>query len=167
MICIQFALHWEDKFFDPDYDMESNTEVTLALGRAATATEALAAAKVRTWALEYVLGLYETQSLDAIVSPMLGTTVPKPPPGYRGYGESNTPLVYKVMRFTPLANFLGLPGLVLNAGYEEQTGLPIGLQLLGAPWSEARLIKIGSKLQGLVPTRRRPKHFFDVLKTWY
>lgn len=162
----EFALLWERRFFDPDYEIESNTAVTLALGRATTGTEILAADQIRTWALEHVLGLYQTQQLDAIVSPMLGVTVPKPPSGYRGYGESNTPLVYKVMRFTPLANFLGLPGLVLNAGYEALTGLPIGLQLLGAPWSESHLMELGGKLQGLLPKRQRPQHFFDVLGEW-
>ena len=162
----EFALQWEDRFFDPNYQMEANTEVTLAIGRAITATDILAADKIRTWAIDYVLDLYTTQHLDAIVSPMLGTSVPKPPAGYRGYGESNTPLVYKVMRFTPLANFLGLPALVVNAGYEKETNLPIGLQLLGRPWSESRLMELGSQLQSFLPMRRRPKHFFDVLKKW-
>ena len=45
-------------------------------------------------------------------------------------------LVYKVIRFIPLANFLELPGVRVAVGYERDTGLPIGFsfsEMLG--WS--------------------------------
>jgi Asp-tRNA(Asn)/Glu-tRNA(Gln) amidotransferase A subunit family amidase len=98
---------------------------------------------------------------------MLGTKVPKPPPGYRGYGESNTPLVYKVMRFVPLANFLGLPAITLPIGYEDETGLPVGFQLLGNAWEEPNLIGIASVVEAY-QGRRLPKaeNYFDVLAPW-
>lgn len=102
--------------------------------------------------------------LDAIVSPMLGGKVPRVPSGYRGYGESNNGLVMKIMRFVPMANFLGLPGLSVPVGYEKGTGLPIGFQLLGDAWMEPTLIKIALVLERFEQRRQPPpKNFVDNL----
>jgi amidase len=48
----------------------------------------------------------------------------------------------------PLAmgNFAGLPALVAPAGHDED-GLPIGVQLMGPQWSEARLFGICRALE--------------------
>lgn len=48
--------------------------------------------------------------LDAIVSPTVATRVPLMEREAFKFGESNTPLVMKVMRYVNLANFIGLPG---------------------------------------------------------
>ena len=45
------------------------------------------------------------------------------------------------------ANLAGLCGLSLPCGFDE-AGLPIGLQLLGAPFDEARLLQAGQAYQG-------------------
>lgn len=167
-ILTEFGLAWESQFYNKTYELEPNTEITIMLGRTVRADEVLAAEKVRSLAIEYVRkSLFKDLKLEAIVSPTLGGKVPKPPEGYRGIGESNTPLVYKTMRFVPLANFLGLPGLSVPVGYEKDTGLPIGFQLMGDAWSEPTLIGLGSVVEQF-QTRRKPpsSNFFDVLKPW-
>jgi amidase len=54
-------------------------------------------------------------------------------------------------------NLTGLPGLVLPAGLSAD-GLPIGVQLVGARWSEPRLIHIGRTFEehGILPGYRPP-----------
>lgn len=42
---------------------------------------------------------------------------------------------------TPLANILGFPSLTIPCGYTSE-GLPVGLQLIGKPFSEKRLFEI-------------------------
>ena len=49
-------------------------------------------------------------------------------------------------RFTRFANYLGLPVLAVPAGFDAR-GLPVGLQIVGCPNSEASLIAIGTALQ--------------------
>jgi Asp-tRNA(Asn)/Glu-tRNA(Gln) amidotransferase A subunit family amidase len=167
-ILTEFGIAWETPFYNKTHELEANTEITVMLGRTVTADEVLAAEKVRSLAIKYVRqALFKEMQLDAIVSPMLGGKVPKTPKGYRGFGESNTPLVYKIMRFVPLANFLGLPGLTVPVGYEETTGLPIGFQLLGDAWSEPTLIRLGCAVEQF-QTRRQPPaaNYFDVLGPW-
>jgi Asp-tRNA(Asn)/Glu-tRNA(Gln) amidotransferase A subunit family amidase len=168
-ILSEFATIWDARFYDPNVTLEANTDITLAMGKLVTANEVLAAENIRTYAKDLVQNkLFRHLELDAIVSPMLGTKVPKPKAGYRAAGESNTPLVYKVMRFVPLSNFLGLPAMSVPIGYEEETGLPIGFQLLGDAWQEHKLLRIAEVLEKKVLQRRRPpsQNFVDPLATW-
>jgi Asp-tRNA(Asn)/Glu-tRNA(Gln) amidotransferase A subunit family amidase len=167
-IVSEFGNMWEAKFYNETYLLEANTEITVMLGRTVTASEILSAEKIRHFAIQYVRkNLFEVLGLDAIVSPMLGDKVPKLPEGVRGYGESNLALVHKIMRFVPLANFLGLPGLTIPVGYEEDTGLPIGFQLMGDAWSEPTLIRLGAVVEQVHKRKTPPAgNYFDVLKPW-
>ena len=54
--------------------------------------------------------------------------------------------LYALSRFTRFVNYLGLPALAVPAG-SDASGLPVGLQIVGAPGSEAVLLEIGSRLQ--------------------
>jgi Asp-tRNA(Asn)/Glu-tRNA(Gln) amidotransferase A subunit family amidase len=167
-IASEFGITWESRFYNKTYRMEPNTDITVAVGRAVTADEVLAAERVRHFAVKYVReNLFKRERLDAIVSPMMGVKVPKVPTNVKGYGESNIPLILKVMRYAPMANFLGLPGLSVPIGYEQDTGLPIGFQVLGDAWSESFLIRIGVVLE-LFQQRRQPPagNFFDNLQPW-
>jgi len=49
----------------------------------------------------------------------------------------------------------GLPALIVPAGFTP-AGLPIGLELLGRPWSEPRLLQLGSGVEAVYPQRRTP-----------
>lgn len=164
-ILSEFGVTWEKAFFNSSYVLEGNTLITIALGRALTAAEILSAAKLRTFAMNKICKeIFQDLKIDAIVSPMLGDKVPKPRAGYRGYGESDNSIVYKTMRFVPIANFLGLPGLVVPIGYERKTGLPIGFQLLGSAWSEHSLLNIGTYLEHALVRRHPPsENYYDVL----
>jgi aspartyl-tRNA(Asn)/glutamyl-tRNA(Gln) amidotransferase subunit A len=58
----------------------------------------------------------------------------------------NPRTLYAVSRFTRFINYLGLPALAVPAGFDSR-GLPVGLQLVGAPGSEAVLLEMGERLQ--------------------
>lgn len=57
-------------------------------------------------------------------------------------------------RFTALFNLTGLPALSLPCGFSTD-GLPIGLQLVGAPWSEARLLQAAYAYETATPWHKR------------
>jgi aspartyl-tRNA(Asn)/glutamyl-tRNA(Gln) amidotransferase subunit A len=44
--------------------------------------------------------------------------------------------------FTISVNLAGLPGLALPCGYDED-GLPIGMQIIGPPFSEENVLRAG------------------------
>jgi aspartyl-tRNA(Asn)/glutamyl-tRNA(Gln) amidotransferase subunit A len=58
-------------------------------------------------------------------------------------------LMYLADVFSSLANLIGLPSLTMPAGFDEE-GLPVGVQILAAPWDEERLLALGHQLEGLL-----------------
>jgi aspartyl-tRNA(Asn)/glutamyl-tRNA(Gln) amidotransferase subunit A len=67
--------------------------------------------------------------------------------------ESTTPLA----TWTRAANYLGACALSLPAGFSAE-GLPIGVQLMGAPFAESTLVRIGRAFQRATEWhRRRPE----------
>jgi amidase len=52
----------------------------------------------------------------------------------------------RMLAFTAFANVTGLPAISLPMGTDDD-GLPVGVQLVGGPFQEARLIRLGSLLE--------------------
>ncbi len=76
--------------------------------------------------------------LDALLTPTTPTTAF---PMQAVYGDSV--LMQYADQLTVPANHAGIPGISLPAGFDHE-GLPIGIQLLGADFSEALLLQIAS-----------------------
>lgn len=75
---------------------------------------------------------------DALLAPV--SPVPAWP-----LGDVTDPLqMYLMDMFTLSLNLAGLPGLAVPVGLSD--GLPVGLQLLGRAFDEARLLRIGHRL---------------------
>ncbi len=79
--------------------------------------------------------------VDALLAPVAPTTA------FR-FGEVMDDPLRMILAdvLTISANLAGLCGLSLPCGFDE-AGLPIGLQLLGAPFDEARMLRIGCAYQ--------------------
>jgi aspartyl-tRNA(Asn)/glutamyl-tRNA(Gln) amidotransferase subunit A len=63
-------------------------------------------------------------------------------------------------RFFWVAPAGGLPALALPCGFSD-LNLPLGLQLLGAPWSDDRLLEIGRRYQTVTDWHRRLPRLVD------
>jgi len=78
--------------------------------------------------------------VDVIASPTAPTTA-------FAFGAKKTPIdMYKADIFTLSCNLAGLPGLSMNCGFDE-SGMPIGLQLLAAPMQEETLLRFAAEYQ--------------------
>jgi aspartyl-tRNA(Asn)/glutamyl-tRNA(Gln) amidotransferase subunit A len=99
------------------------------------------AQKVRT----LIRGDFESafESVDVIAAPVAPTTAFK-------IGEhAEDPLaMYLEDVYTLPANLAGLPGLAFPVGFDHQ-GLPIGMQLMGAPFQEETLLRTAAAYQGV------------------
>ena len=59
---------------------------------------------------------------------------------------------------TPPFNFTGQPSIVLPCGFSRE-GLPIGLQLVGKRWGEAKLLGVAKALEQLLPPCPLPPNY--------
>jgi amidase len=82
--------------------------------------------------------------VDALAYPVKG--LPAPPIGTSDSGP----------RDNPISSTTGLPAIVLPAGLTPD-GLPVALELLGRPFSEARLIQLGCTFEKGNSARVVPK----------
>lgn len=65
-------------------------------------------------------------------------------------GDSETSVLFQLIRFTVLFNMTGYPALSVPCGLDSR-GLPIGLQLAGRPDSEALLLRVAGALEEIRP----------------
>ncbi len=81
------------------------------------------------------------EKYDMILGPVAPTTAPK-------IGESlKDPLaMYLSDIYTVSANLAGLPGLSLPCGFDDN-GMPVGMQLLGKAFDDAKLLRVGARYQ--------------------
>jgi aspartyl-tRNA(Asn)/glutamyl-tRNA(Gln) amidotransferase subunit A len=109
----------------------------------------LKAQKVRTLLRQDFAGAFE--KCDAVLTP---TT---PTPAFLFGEKVDDPLaMYLNDIYTVTANLAGVPGISVPCGLSAE-GLPIGLQLLGPYWSEARLLRLAHAYQKTHPLNARPK----------
>ncbi len=78
---------------------------------------------------------------DLIAGPVLPTTAFK-------IGDKVDPLqMYLIDIFTISANLAGLPGMSLPVGLGKDSGMPVGLQLMGPAFSEAEMLSVADCLE--------------------
>ncbi len=53
--------------------------------------------------------------------------------------------------FSTVLNLAGLPGAVVPCGYGAASGLPVGMQIMGALGSEARLLDLAAQIEAVLP----------------
>ena len=101
----------------------------------------LKAQKVRTLIKGDFDALF-AQGFDALVAPT------SPSVAFRFGARLADPVsMYLSDACTLPVNMAGLPGLSIPCGLSE--GLPVGLQLIGAPWSELELFRIGRAYEAI------------------
>ncbi|WP_248730197.1 MULTISPECIES: amidase family protein [Halomonadaceae] len=92
----------------------------------------------------YMAAATRLADVDAMLTPTVALTPPTLesllPEG--AYVRANM----HALRNTVMANFMGLCGLTMPVG-KDNTGMPVGLQVLAGPWQEARLLAIGQAIE--------------------
>ena len=84
--------------------------------------------------------------VDALHTPGIPFPIPSREETDVAAGERMADMVAGLSRCTRAANYLGVPGLVVPCGFTE-SGLPAAFQLMGRPFSEATLFRLGHAYQ--------------------
>lgn len=110
-----------------------------------SASDYINALQYRVFALEEFLD-FVFSKVDVLLTPVL----PIPTPTLAQTAYSNGPaylkMVVSLTRNTRVINFLGLPALSVTCGYTSD-GMPTSFQLVGRPFSEFLLFRLGHRYQ--------------------
>jgi amidase len=96
---------------------------------------------------------FDRFEVDVLLTPALATS---PPPALRYSGRSWFSNMVASTRFAPYAapwNVAGFPALVVPMGVRPD-GLPVGVQLVGPPGTELRLLAVAGQLEAASPWLR-------------
>jgi amidase len=98
-------------------------------------------------------------SFDLLVTPTMAC-VPPPVGFWRTEGDDPLKALhnsYPMAVFTSLFNVTGQPALSIPVHHDAETNLPIGVQLVAAPWREDVLLQVARTIEQAVPwVARRP-----------
>jgi Asp-tRNA(Asn)/Glu-tRNA(Gln) amidotransferase A subunit family amidase len=125
-------------------DFDPMTRDRFLAGAVIPATTLLRAQRFRAWYRERVRELF--QSVDVVLAPT--TPCVAPLIGQTDWGKIGGVEVFvraHLGLFTQPLSFIGLP--VISVPVARQGRLPLGVQLVGPPWSEARLLRVASVLE--------------------
>jgi len=137
-----------------------DVRVSLALARQFTATDYIAAQRIRTRMIQHFKNAF--QQVNVILTPTAGIAAPEIKKKALPDGESDLTTTIEVMRFATAANMTGLPAISIPVGY-TQKGLPIGLQVIGRAWDETNLLRMALAAEQVVE-RRAPQVSYQILR---
>jgi amidase len=110
---------------------------------AARTLERLSRQEVARWGRDFDVLLTPT---SAILPPLAGATLE----AQHTTPDAPVPDVVASVSFTAFGNVTGLPAVSLPL-HRTSDGLPVGVQLTGAPWDEATLIRLSAQLEQAMP----------------
>ncbi len=126
-------------------DYGDDVRTLLEVGEMLLATHYLQAQRYRTLLRNEFINAFRT--VDAFVCPTLPFTATKLGATTvvieNGVEED---MLSAIMQFTGVASLTGLPALNVPCGFDA-AGLPIGMQLIGRPFDEATLFRMGHAFQ--------------------
>ncbi|KAL7230917.1 hypothetical protein ACSBR2_009238 [Camellia fascicularis] len=137
-----------------------DARVALSVYGSFSSREYLNAQKIRNRQMQFHKKIFAMA--DVIVTPTTGVTAYPIFDDALKTGELDYINGAALVRYQISGNFLGLPAVTIPIGYDK-VGLPIGLQFIGKPWSEATLIHIAFAMQAISDSRK-PQVFYDLLK---
>ncbi|KAH9310158.1 hypothetical protein KI387_038069, partial [Taxus chinensis] len=112
--------------------------------RAFSSREFLNAQRHRFRQMYYHTEIFKKASV--IVTPTTGITAYHIQRDALKYGEIDYINSAELMRYQIAGNLLGLPAISIPVGYDT-FGMPIGIQFIGRPWSEATLLRLACAVE--------------------
>ncbi len=132
----------------------SDLRQRLQVGRQLSATDYLRAVRTRVVVRDAVAHLFTSHRLDALVTPTVPAVAVPADRLLVEHSDGPEPLASAYTRYTMPFNATGQPALSVPCGFDA-SGLPIGLQLVGRPFAEATLCRIGHAYEKATGWHRR------------
>lgn len=124
----------------------------LEVGELVLATDYVKALRVRTLVQRGWADMFA--DLDVLVAPATPVTAPAAGDAEVTYDDGSTEdVTIALVRLALPGNLTGLPVLSLPVGH-DRAGLPIGLQVVGRPFDEATVLRVGHACEAAAGARR-------------
>lgn len=136
----------------PD-DYGADVRTLLEVGEMLLATHYLQAQRYRTLLRNEFLEAFD--KVDIFLCPTLPFAAP--PVGAMTVVIENDieeDMLSAIMQYTGVPSLTGLPALAVPCGFDAD-GLPVGMQLIGKPFDEATLFRVGAAYQALTDFHRK------------
>ena len=134
-----------------DYTVQTRGRIEVTL--AANAADYVDAQRARGRMLrDFAASVFS--KCDALLAPVLAFPVPRLSDVDVSGGPSMMRILDEITRLMRPINVLGLPALALPCGFTTG-GLPCGMQLIGRPFAEDRLYRLGGAYQGVTDWHTR------------
>ncbi|KAF0549640.1 amidase signature enzyme [Gigaspora margarita] len=124
----------------------------LAIYSNANVSDYIKAQQIRTRMMRNMSVLFSDVNL--ILTPTCAITAPPIYPRSLKYGEIDDLVFAYAIRFTRLANFIGIPAVTVPVGYNDKN-LPIGLQFMAKWYDEATLLRVAKVSEEILGNKRR------------
>ncbi|MEW5529002.1 amidase [Streptomyces virginiae] len=121
----------------------ADVRVLLEAGELMTAGDYLRAQRAWTLVRQAWLAMTDTAAVDVIAAPTVPMTAVDAGQTAVTWGDGTVEAVSDAyVRLSAPANITGVPSLTVPVGLDPQ-GLPIGMQLMGRPFGEASVLRVG------------------------
>jgi aspartyl-tRNA(Asn)/glutamyl-tRNA(Gln) amidotransferase subunit A len=145
-------------------DYVRETRGMIEVGELVLATAYVRGQKARRVIQDRVRSTFEANSLDAIVAPAIPeTTMPLDELSVNMTGKTVSGALSGFIHHNFLANVIGIPSVSIPAGFDSDE-LPIGMQVLGRPFDEATILRIGDAYQSITDWHARHPLQFEVAR---
>jgi aspartyl-tRNA(Asn)/glutamyl-tRNA(Gln) amidotransferase subunit A len=150
------ASTWHRKFLRSKLlDYHPGTRRMLELGELVPASHYVMVQRVRALICRAVRRAFESNRLDALIGPTIPITAPPLDQLSVSRFDDGAPgTLSTLIHHGYPASVTGLPAISVPCGFSDDN-LPIGFQLIGRPFDEATLFRIGSAYQGVTPWHTR------------
>lgn len=138
-------------------DYSDQLRARLELGMAVTGVQYINALRLRDLALKTWLAEVMSK-VDALHAPVVSFATPTIAETDVGGGTKMTEVLGKVTRLMRPVNYLGLPSLAVPCGFQPiggSAGLPCAFQLVGRPFDEGLLFRLGHAYQQVTDWHRK------------
>ncbi|GGF94257.1 amidase [Paenibacillus abyssi] len=132
------AIHHNNLKLRP-LDFGEDVRLSLGLAELPSAVDYVMAQQLRR---KLILDFDEVfRSIDVLVTPTLPLVAPEIGADFSIVNGKQSPVTDDLIRLTSPSNLAGLPSLTVPCGFSK--GLPIGMQLIGKPFDDGTLLKVG------------------------
>ena len=133
-----------ERYLHQRQDFGADVLALLDQGRLLPATDYVNAQRLRRVMKEEFQKLW--QKVDCLFVPTTPTSAPRIGQATIKFGDKEEDARLASTRLVRGINVLGLPALSMPCGWDS-LGLPLGLQIIGAPFQEALILRIGAALE--------------------